>query len=292
MTAVMTPSEAASDYPHWVQGTGLGATTKELYSARISRFLAWLDAAGDEYAGAFTDPYVRDFAVRDYQETLVEARYAISTIEQHVSAICNFYGSYLKLGKPNVPRSRPIKGAPKGLTDKDKQRVLRVSERRGIRDHALTAFILYSAVRVGECARVDRTDLLLTDKTGKVHVRHGKGGVQRYVPVPAPARAALNPWLAHRDSQWGQMGPLFMSRESNGLSKSRMQSLIADIGKTSGVPLHPHMLRHTFARNFLEGGGDLGSLQSILGHKHLSSTQAYIQPNYDDLAAMVESIYQ
>lgn len=288
----MTPAEAASAYANWVQHTGLGAATKEVYAARVHRFLSWLEAASEEYPGAFTDPYVRDFAVRDYQETLIEARYSISTIEQHVSAISNFYSHFVKLGKPKVPRSRPVKGAPKGLTARDKQRVLRVAERRGLRDHALMTFILCSAVRVGECARIETTDLLLTDKTGKVDVRYAKGGVQRVVPVPAPARAALAPWLAHREREWGPLGPLFMSRESRGMSKSRMQSLVADIGKTAGVPLHPHMLRHTFARNFLDGGGDLGSLQAILGHKHLSSTQVYVQPNYDDLAAMVESIYE
>jgi site-specific recombinase XerD len=71
-----------------------------------------------------------------------------------------------------------------------------------------------------------------------------------------------------------------------------MQSLMGDLARESGkdVRLTPHVLRHTFARKFLESGGDVGQLQRLLGHKHLSSTQVYTNVRTDQLDAAVEGV--
>lgn len=135
----------------------------------------WLEEQGSEYDGALTDQHVRDWAVRDFTTQLREVdKRAIATVEQYVSAVTNFYDSYLGLGKPNVPRSTRLKGAPKGLSHKDQRKLLREAERRGQRDHAIVRLALFSGVRVAELAGLDTDDVLVTERTGEIEVRKGK----------------------------------------------------------------------------------------------------------------------
>lgn len=288
--SVLTPTEAGERYARWIARTGLADSTKQVYPARVRAFLEWLTERWDEYADALTDPHVRDWAVRDYRHDLMTVdKRATNTVELAMSAVGSFY-DYLGLGRPAVKRQSTTRGAPKGLDVGQVRKVMRVAERRGPRDYALAATLFLCAVRVAECAALDTDDVLITDRTGTLHVRYGKGGEARKVPIPSDARPALRAWLAVRRERYDELGPLFMSREGGRLSKRRMQSLIGDIGVAAGVDISPHTLRHTFALRFLEEGGDLASLQEVLGHKSLSSTQVYTRPNYDRVAELADRV--
>lgn len=284
-------TEKAAEYGRWIAKTGLADTTKQLYPQRVQAFLAWLTEHQDDHAGALEDPYARDYAVRDYRRDLLTVdKRAVATVELAMSALGSFY-EWLGLGKPAVKRTSPPKGAPKSLDEKELRAVMRAAERRGARDFALTSLLLLTAVRVSEAAAMDTDDVYVSDRSGVAHVRYGKGGESRQVPIPADARAALRPWLVQRRAQYGdQVGPLFVSRGGGRLSVRRMQSLMASIGDSAGVELTPHMLRHTYARLFLDGGGDVASLQAVLGHKNLSSTQVYTAPRAGRLAELAENV--
>lgn len=288
-----SPLEAGQQYARWIAGTGLADTTKQLYPRRVAMFLAWLEQpeVHAEHADALINTFARDYAVRDYRRMLlVEEKKALATVELALSAIGSFF-EWVGLGKPDVKRQAPPRGAPKGLETDELRRVLRNAERRGNRDFALTSLLFLTAIRVSECAALDTDDLYVSDRSGLVHVRHGKGGLSRQVPVPADARAAVRPWLAERRERYGdQAGPLFMSRTGGRLSVRRIQSLMATIGEETNVHISPHVLRHTYADNFLSAGGDVAALQEVLGHKNLSSTQVYTRPKAGRVADLAENV--
>lgn len=290
-----TLEEAGPAYARWLARTGHADSTKSLYADRTQRFLAWVAEQEaiqpGEYDGVLVDQHVRDYAVRDYRRQLLTVdKAAIATIEVALSAIGSFY-DWLGLGKPNVKRTRPPKTAPKSLEGDQLRRVMRAAERRGARDNAIAAVLFLSAVRVSECAALDVDDVFVSDRSGLLEVRHGKGGQPRQAPLPADARAALRPWLALRAERAERhAGPLFLARDGSRLSVRRIKSLTADIGADAGVDLSPHVLRHTFARRFLDSGGDLPALQEILGHNSLASTQVYTRPPAGRVAELAENV--
>jgi integrase/recombinase XerC len=236
---------------------------------------------------------VRDYAVRDFRRHLmVDQKAATATVESYVSAIGTLY-EYLGLGRPNVRRAPKEQSSPKSLSDDELRAVLRAAERRGARDFAIAMTIFSCGPRVESVHKLNTDDLFLSDRMGRLEVRYGKGGEATTHPVPADARDALRRWLAVRREQGApELGPLFTARGGGRLSVRRMQSLMGDLARESGkdVRLTPHVLRHTFARKFLESGGDVGQLQRLLGHKHLSSTQVYTNVRTDQLDAAVEGV--
>jgi integrase/recombinase XerC len=285
------PAEAAEAFAHWIARTGFSDATQRLYARRARAFLTWVGEKWEEYDGALDDAHVRDYAVRDYRRHLMtEAKVAVSTLEGCLSAIGTFY-EWRGLGRPNVKRMAPPQGFPKGLPEDQLRRVLRAAERRGPRDLAILHVLFGTAVRVSELVAIDTDDVFISERMGTLEVRHGKGGLARQVPVPADARAAIRSWHAVR-RQLGtpEVGPLFLSRTGARISVRRVQSLLADIGAETGTDLHPHVMRHTFARRFLASGGDLGALRQILGHASIATTQGYVGAGAQDLADMAERV--
>lgn len=127
----------------------------------------------------------------------------------------------------------------------------------------------------------------------------GKGGKERMVPLSDPARAALTDWLAYRDAAEtvarAEGHPpsrhLFPSRGASGhLTRHGFFALLKDISVAAGIDparVTPHVLRHAFATHLLAGGADLRSIQMLLGHADLSSTEIYTHVLEDRLQALV-----
>jgi integrase/recombinase XerC len=211
-------------------------------------------------------------------------------VEVALSALGSFY-DYLGLGKPNVMRQNPSRDDVRSLEPADLKKVLRAAERRGVRDFALSMLLIGTGIRVAEAAALDTDDLFISDRMGEAQIRHGKGGASRTVQVGPDVRAALRPWLARRRELTPEpLGPLFLSRVGGRLSARRMQSMMEAVGEAAGVEVTPHTLRHTFARRYLDAGGDLAGLQQALGHKNLSSTQVYTRPSVSHQREFIESM--
>lgn len=290
-TTEPTPAEAGERYATWVRRTGLADSTQAMYVQKVRAFLEFVGAGAAEYAEALTDEFVRDYAVRDFRKALMtEQKAAPATVEGYIAAIGSFY-DYLGLGKPRVKRAKKPKRAPKSLDETSLRKVLRAAERRGPRDFAIAMCLFQTAVRVSELAALDTDDVWAGDRSGQLQVRHGKGGEARTVSIPAETRAALRAWLAVRRTKGlPELGPLWVSRTGGRLSVRRIQSLMDDLSAAAEVDVTPHMLRHTFARFFLETGGDLGALQEQLGHRNLSSTQVYTGASASALAEQAERV--
>lgn len=287
-----TPEEAGEAFARWISRTGLADTTQAMYAAKVQAFLAFVaaDTAG-EYDGALSDEFVRDYAVRDFRRDLMVAqKRSVSTVEGYLAAIGSFY-DWIGLGKPRVKRQSTHKRDPKSLNADDLRKVLRAAERRGVRDHAITMTLFQTAVRVAEVVALDTDDVWVGERAGRLDVRHGKGGEARQAPIPADTRDVLRRWLVVRREQGApELGPLFTSRGGGRISRRRVQSLMDDIGGAAGVKITPHVLRHTYARFFLDSGGDVGALQGVLGHKNLSSTQVYTGASADATAEAAERV--
>jgi integrase/recombinase XerC len=158
------------------------------------------------------------------------------------------------------------------------------------RDRALLEVLYGSGVRVSELVGLDLASLDLAGGTARVL---GKGNKQRIVPLGAAAREALRDYLALRPQLRSTRGTqdtqaLFLSVRGERLGVRQVQLLTKRYGSlaTGSSTLHPHALRHSCATHLLEAGADLRSIQELLGHVSLSTTQRYTHVSTDQLQAI------
>lgn len=156
------------------------------------------------------------------------------------------------------------------------------------RDRALLELLYASGLRVGELTRLDWHDVDQEARTLRVV---GKGGKERMVPFGEPAARALELWFEVWESLRGAAAdteePIFLNYRGGRLSARSVRRIldryVEEAALATGV--HPHTLRHTFATHLLEGGADLRTIQELLGHSSLSTTQRYTHVEIDRLLA-------
>lgn len=160
----------------------------------------------------------------------------------------------------------------------------------GLRNRAILETLYGTAIRAGECRRLDLADLDLGQ--GILLVRDGKARKDRVVPVTGRALAALDAYLgeARRDLvKNAREGALFLTRFGTRIGKSMLDLIVRTHGKTARIPrpVSPHVLRHSCATHLLKGGADVRHVQELLGHKSLQSSQLYTRVGVEDLRAML-----
>lgn len=183
-----------------------------------------------------------------------------------------------KLGRP-LPRS----AAPDALL-----RLLdapKTSTLRGLRDRALLSLAYAAGLRVSEIVELSLADL---DRDKGTVRPLGKGGKQRLVPIGTLTLGHVDAYLVARSARPKQADAslLFVGPSGKGLSRQAVWKLVKRYGREVGLgdDLHPHRLRHSFATHLLEGGADLRSVQLLLGHASISSTEIYTQVGRDHVA--------
>lgn len=183
--------------------------------------------------------------------------------------------------------ARTIRHLPKQLTKEQMDRLLSFpaktfSEKRTL---AILHLLYASGIRVSELINLRIENVNLEERW---LLAFGKGRKQRFVPINQTACRVLKDYLELRRFHFAKKNTsdeFFLNRDGKKMSRVIVWKDLAEIGRLSGITtkLHPHLLRHTFATHLLSGGADLRSLQEMLGHESLNTTQIYTHVNTQDL---------
>lgn len=256
---------------------GLARTTILAYDADLKRFAASLRPS---------DSVDTLDAVRRYVDSLYKAGMASRSIARHITTLRNFYAHLIEKGMvetdptAHLAPPRHWQSLPKYLNRKQIDDLLGAcdgSKPQGTRDRAMLELLYASGLRVSELCGVRVSEL--DQNMGVLRVT-GKGNKQRIVPVGKSALQAVDRYLAEGRPRLlkGRASPfLFVTNRGGAMTRQAFWQLLGQYGKKAGIfhDLTPHVLRHTFATHLLEGGADLRSLQSMLGHSDISTTQIY-----------------
>ncbi|MDO0821952.1 tyrosine-type recombinase/integrase [Desulfosporosinus nitroreducens] len=261
--------------------------TLRAYRQRVLRFAEWFELTNGE---TLTHESVTPTDLREYKSyLLINLKHTPSTVNLSFVAIAN----WLDFNGQNVPMPsnvEEVRSAPQGLDRLGQRSLTRAVERESIpRDIALITLMLNTGLRISEVAALDIDDLIISDRSGGLKVRLGKGGKFRSVPLNSDTRKALRDYLNGRTK-----GPVFLSQRGRGtrrLTSSGIRQVIDQYAYLAKLPeLHPHTLRHTFALNLLKTGEGLEMVAEILGHKSLNTTRIYTQPSEQDKANALEKL--
>jgi integrase/recombinase XerD len=269
---------------------GLAANSLQAYSSDLSSFSAFL---GDREA----IPEAED--LRRYLDHLDQTGLSGRSIARRLTTLRNLFGFLLREGLIEVDPSQHLRAPrqwltiPKFLNLEEIERIIGCTEKaapRGLRDRAMLELLYASGLRVSELCRTGIGDLNL--EMGILRTT-GKGNKQRLVPVGKDAVKAVEEYLKSgraallkgRASRF-----LFVTARGGCLTRQGFWKLLAGYGRKAGIfrGLTPHMLRHSFATHLLEGGADLRSVQAMLGHADISTTQVYTHVMRSRLRETVE----
>jgi integrase/recombinase XerD len=238
--------------------------------------------------------------VRDFLDRLFSHQVDGRSVARKLSALRHFY-KYLLLDRIiehdptlNIDTPRQWKVLPKALSRVETEAMLqprKTSDKKqvqalAVRDRAILEVLYGGALRVSELVGVGLNDLKL--EQGYLLVR-GKGDKERIVPLGRAAIRALQEYLsAARPILAGQRSsPLvFIARGARRLTRQRVWQMVRSASATSGRAASPHMLRHSCATHMVENGADLRTVQTILGHADISTTQVYTHIAMDRLKAV------
>lgn len=157
---------------------------------------------------------------------------------------------------------------------------------QALRDRAIIALMGFAGMREGEVVALNIGDLQLGQRSGKAIIWLGKGEKKREVPLGREARQALHDYLENISPQEA----LFTGKGGTRISERLIQRRVEEYGRLAGVPVTPHMLRHTFAKRLVDAGVALTMISKLLGHARLDTTARYVRPGWDDLERAVEDI--
>ena len=235
--------------------------------------------------------HVRTFAAREHRDGL-----GPRSVQRRLSALRGFF-NYLIREKvldsnpaADIRAPKAAKRLPKTL-DVDQVGALldrRADSTLSRRDLAMLELLYSSGLRLAELAGLDVPDLDLADRTVRVL---GKGAKTRVLPVGSKAVEALRAWLGDRRALVKDgSGALFVGSNGRRLGARAIQKRIGRWASMSGlnVPVHPHLLRHSFATHLLESSRDLRGVQELLGHADISTTQVYTHLDFAHLARIYD----
>lgn len=165
-----------------------------------------------------------------------------------------------------------------------------LNSRNGRRDFALLQLLLQCGLRLGEIPRLTLDDVTLRPTTGRIRVRDEKTRSERSVPLNATARSALQGHLDVRGAGAGG-DPLFLSQQGKRISTKTVQYLIKKYLCAAGrSDLCPCDLRHHFALGFYEKIGNLSAVQTVLGHRNITTTARYVRPSEKEISDALEGL--
>ncbi|MXV91248.1 MAG: tyrosine-type recombinase/integrase [Acidimicrobiia bacterium] len=284
----------------------LAPSSVAVYRRDLNAFVDWAEACsldGPEAVGR------KD--LHRYLATLTRQGYAARTVARKASVLRRYFRWSAQTcrcaGDPSLGLSTPAGAArlPDVLTERSVESLLAGRSPaaagdhplRRLRDDAVLELLYGSGLRVAELCALRPADLDLARSRVRVT---GKGGKQRLLPLSAPAVRAVQRFreaqaaAARADEATGGMaaaaddGPLFLNLRGRPLGPRDVRRIM---DRRSAEPTHPHALRHTFATHLLDGGADLRSVQELLGHESLGTTQVYTHVSRRRLRSVIETAH-
>lgn len=263
--------------------------TVRAYRREVERFL--------RSVGTDDPSSVDASAVRRYIAALVHAGLASRSVNRAVSAIRTFYRFVRRYDSDTPDPTAGLRGLrvdsrlPVFLFEEEASAMLNSAAVRDVpgdglsaaRDIALLEFLYATGCRVAEVATLRLDDIQLDERTARVT---GKGGKQRMVYLTESATCSLVAYLryrfkAHAESRFERA--VFLNRRGGALTDRGMRLVVSRYRQQGGKPVSPHTFRHSFATHLLNGGADIRTVQELLGHASLSTTQVYTHTSVDRL---------
>jgi integrase/recombinase XerD len=290
----MSLAELQSDigaFRHYLQSErGMADNTVQAYGRDLDRFANW--AALIRYA-EYTKPTLKDLA--RYVAFLHDEKLAPPSIARHLVSLKMFY-RFLKMEERADAAAVDLLGSPK-LWERIPQVLSPASvdallnapqptDRFYVRDRAILETLYATGCRASEVVGLKLADVYLDSAFCKCH---GKGSKQRVVPLGRPAVSALRDYLAESpEAAKKDRTYVFLSKSGRPLNRIFLWSLVKKYCRRAGLPgtVSPHTLRHSFATHVLAGGADLRTVQELLGHASIQTTQHYTHVDRERLKAI------
>jgi integrase/recombinase XerD len=232
---------------------------------------------------------VHEASTEDLERYLAELRAegrSAATIARRTAAARAFFRHLVLLGQRTdnpaaavaLPRKR--RRLPRTLSPSEAERLIDAAAGttpRALRDRALVELLYGAGLRVGEAVGLAKTDVDLDQRLVRAT---GKGSKERIVPLGRPAAEALRRYLSRGRPYLDRRHrpELFLNAQGGGLTRAGVFLVLRRLAEKAGLEperVHPHLLRHSFATHLLEGGADLRSVQEMLGHADLATTELY-----------------
>jgi integrase/recombinase XerC len=304
LSAAGLPSVLAEKYLEYVRvEKRLAARTVELYALDLQKLCENAAQAGVELARV-QNAHIRRWVAQMHSGGRSGRGIAL--------ILSGWRGFYVWLGREGLVDSNPVqdvrapkapKPLPKALSVDDAVQLAGYENAEGdpwleARDAAMVELLYGCGLRVGEMVGLDAVASAAARgwvdlQAAEAHVL-GKGGKRRTVPVGSKAIEALNRWLTLREQPGRKPQPaLFVGRHGTRLTaqamwqRLRRRSLLAGLA----TPVHPHMLRHSFASHVLQSSSDLRAVQELLGHANITTTQVYTRLDFQHLAKAYDAAH-
>lgn len=225
---------------------------------------------------------------------LESQKYSRRSLARKISAIRSFFRWLMREGKTKanpfdlISTPKLQKKLPNFLYQEEIEKLLSVQDLKkllGKRDHAILELLYSSGIRVSEAIKLNLSDIDFD--SGEIRV-FGKGRKERIVLIGKFAISAIKDYLMEKGK--GQNRAIFLNKRGERLTERSVERMIKIYAKKAGIekPITPHTLRHTFATHLLSNGADLRTVQELLGHSSLSTTQVYTHVTKEKLKSVYD----
>jgi len=234
--------------------------------------------------------------LRKYLAVLKEKNLTNRTVNRHLSSLRSFFKFLTREGllktNPILSLSSPKqeKHLPQFLTEDEVTKLIEAAlpkDERGLRDRAILETFYSTGIRISELVGLNNEDV---DFIGGIAKVMGKGKKERIVPIGERAIAAIRDYLGKRKKQ---QDALFLNKSGKRITTRGVRNIVEKYIRIAGIKqgVSPHTLRHSFATHLLNRGADLRSVQELLGHANLSTTQIYTHLTTDRLKAVYDKAH-
>ena len=270
----------------------LSDNTVRAYSGDLQSYLDWVKRRQ-------VDPFhVTHAELRGYLAEMSRARYSAATMNRRLSSVRDLYRWLVEEGVTTEDAAAAIvspkraKTLPRTLTEDEAERLLEACDgrdARDVRDRAFLDLLYATGARISEVSKLDVRDVDLNQEQVRLE---GKGSKTRIVPIYDLAAERVRSYVLEARPGLAAKGntreeALFISTRGNRMSADALRTVFERRAVAAGIdrPVTPHAMRHTFATELLSGGADLRSVQTLLGHADLSTTQIYTHLTIDRMKA-------